>query len=336
MDNKVKNKRLASLDVLKFMSMLGVICLHVNMNYKDNIVAEFLYMTAVFAIPTFFAVSGYLLIGKDVNWNYVIKKILGIVKFVVIINVLYWLLHDAIIGHNLDFYLLLNDCFGSFVQKGRVFWLFWYFGSMILLYALLIPINKLIQRVGFIKCLIVCGVICFCFQINNIYHPDNVPIEETFLQPFRLWLWVFYFILGGYLRNVSTSISQKQLLLITITLLTINFLTQKQLELLWNQNFIPCELFYGSPLTIALVVSLFLVIRKCNIETNRVTALMSLVFLPVYTIHLFIIIAVTKLFSLFNLDVMEPLFVTLGAATISILLSIILMNLPYVNKIFKI
>ena len=78
-----------NLDLIKIMAMIFVVGLHtgtsfmvhgidVNSYYKITICGT--------AIPLFFTVSGYLLLGRpNVDWHYSIKKIWGIVRFVFVI-----------------------------------------------------------------------------------------------------------------------------------------------------------------------------------------------------------------------------------------------------------
>lgn len=86
-------QRLLSLDFIKLFAMFGVICLHTEMNFYENPLAQFLYMTAVVSIPLFFMTSGYLLYGKQsVDYHYSAHKIVGILRFVAIMTITFWLL----------------------------------------------------------------------------------------------------------------------------------------------------------------------------------------------------------------------------------------------------
>jgi len=106
-------QRLLSLDFIKLFAMFGVICLHTEMTYYENPIARFLYTTAVVSIPLFFMVSGYLLYGKkNVNYQYSLRKMVGILRFVAIMTVVFWLLTG--IRHGIPF---LHFTVGSLLQK---------------------------------------------------------------------------------------------------------------------------------------------------------------------------------------------------------------------------
>ena len=105
--------RLLSLDLIKLIAMFGVVCLHTEMSFYDNPIAQFLYMTAVVSIPLFFMTSGYLLYGKScVGCKYSIRKIIGIIRFVAIITVAFWLIYGCRHGES-----FLQFTIGSLLQK---------------------------------------------------------------------------------------------------------------------------------------------------------------------------------------------------------------------------
>lgn len=138
---KKMNQRLLSLDLIKLVAMFSVICLHTEMSFYDNPIARFLYMTAVVAIPMFFMTSGYLLYEKkSVDYHYTFRKIVGILRFVAIVTIAFWLLFG--LRHGIPFWVFT---FGSLLQKGGL-GIFWYFGAMILLYALLPLLHKLFHE----------------------------------------------------------------------------------------------------------------------------------------------------------------------------------------------
>ena len=67
-----------SIDLIKIIAMLGVVCLHSTHSYINTAIGMVMYSTAVISIPLFFIVSGYLLIGKEcIDYQYVIKKMGG-------------------------------------------------------------------------------------------------------------------------------------------------------------------------------------------------------------------------------------------------------------------
>lgn len=77
-------ERIQSVDLIKIIAMICVMGLHSagafvshdNDNFWGNVVGRI----SVCAIPLFFMVSGYLLIGRDnVSYQYSLKKIISII-----------------------------------------------------------------------------------------------------------------------------------------------------------------------------------------------------------------------------------------------------------------
>ena len=75
-------QRNLSIDFIKTIAMLGVICLHTTYQYIQPGtfgLADVLYESAVISIPLFFMVSGYLLLGREnLSYKYSLNKILKI------------------------------------------------------------------------------------------------------------------------------------------------------------------------------------------------------------------------------------------------------------------
>ena len=96
-----------------------------------------------------------------------------------------------------------------------------------------------------------------------------------------------------------------------------------------------CEYFYGSVYVQLLSVLVFLYILNIRIRHTRVISELSLLFLPVYTIHIFVISAVNKVLIPFDYWFM-PLICWLLVSIISVALSYVIMKIPFMKIIFKI
>lgn len=245
-------QRLPSLDFIKLFAMFGVICLHTEMVFYENPLAQFLYMTAVVSIPLFFMVSGFLLYGKkSVGYQYSLHKITGILRFVTIITVTFWLLTG--IRHG-DSFLLFTV--GSLVQKGR-FGVYWYFGAMLIIYTML-PILHAIykkhQKVFLVATIALC-VLSNCIFLSNFW---GYQIEKDTIQTFRLWNWIFYFNLGGLLRKCTVKVN----LLLVLALFFLNYLFQYEITPMMPTKC--CEYFYCSLPVMLLSLCLFAYVVKID------------------------------------------------------------------------
>ena len=134
-------ERNLNLDFIKIMAMVFVVGLHSGTSFYINDVdinQYYKYTICGTAVPLFFTVCGYLLLGRNnINWHYSSKKIWGIVRFVFVFVVcwIYWLIM-LIITREPQWEMLYKDPLRAFLMGG-IFWQFWYFGAMCLIYLIM-------------------------------------------------------------------------------------------------------------------------------------------------------------------------------------------------------
>lgn len=183
----------------------------------------------------------------------------------------------------------------------------------------------LIVSVFFIACIII-----FCQTL--ISPTEGVAICEFYVPAtFRLWYVMFYFMLGGWLSYMpKLKVSIAYLVFIIIVAL----FHKEYLDDCINSEY--ASLFYSSPIVMLLCLTIFTFIINLKIVNNTFLIEVSRLFLPVYTIHMFVIGVVGR----FIPDTITP---SLGAfimwslvSLISISLSFFIMKIPFANKIFKI
>ena len=276
-------ERNLNLDFIKIIAMVSVIGMHSIANYTFfgiNINILYKYTLCGSGIPLFFAVSGYLLLGRNNNdWHYSVKKIWGIVKFVFTICWIFWLLRFLFTGIPL-WDKLYKDPLGAFLMGGT-FWHFWYFGAMCLIYILYPVINKIYidNPKKFVHIFILFVVICAIVYINNIITPKS--FEAKIPQPFRIWNWLMYFFLGGYIKMNPKDIHWKWVILLALSYCA-QLIIVKQI----NPSMLKADYNYASTLTLLYVYCIFLVLNSINTQTiSKGIKTLSPLFLPVYTIH---------------------------------------------------
>lgn len=309
------------------MAMLGVICLHCCIGRLDNPIAFVMSRLSGISIPLFFMVSGYLLVEKDGSYNYSLKKILGIIKFVFIITISYWFLYSFLNGFDLN--KLLTFFLYSFVQKGP-FWMFWYFGAMCLVY-LLLPILLSCKRIVsnfFLKLL--AFLICIDFVIFVL--TLQVHLEYNVTQCFRLWNWLTFFTIGALIKEhlfaVKGLLKYNILLCVVSALLFISFV--------YYCRFVidGVEYFFTTPLCMLYAFSVFLTIASVNIKYNKIIDELSKLFLPVYSLHYFVIIFYRKFLYIPSWVFISPFFDWIIISIMTLFISYLLMRIPVMKKIF--
>lgn len=326
-----------SIDFVKVLAMLGVIGLHTFGHYNlDSNISDFFYRTCVVSIPLFFMVSGYLMATKtEVTYKYPIKKILNIIKYVAIICVFYWVVY-TIMSREFDLLLLLTTFVSSFIQDG-FWWQFWYLGSMILIYIFL-PIFLYLKRNS--SCFLVLSLLLFVacntifvFNITNQY-------EIGICQTLRIWNWAFYFIIGMFMsanvERIKNMVSQTYLLSFLVGGVIFNFVYQKCF--VKEINNVACEYFYCSLPVMNLVITSFLVIIKIRLNNDAIflIKILSPLFLPVYTFHIFFTASVFRRVLSVGIVWLDSLIMFIFTSIVAITFSYFLMRIKYLNIIFKI
>ena len=280
-------ERNLNLDFIKILAMVFVVGLHTGTRfYIGNIEVNYYYIWTICgtAIPLFFTVSGYLLLGrKNIDWNYSAKKIWGIVRFVFVVCWIYWLIM-LILTQEPHWDKLYKDPLGAFLMGGA-FWQFWYFGAMNIIYFLYPTLNKLYleKQKAFICLFIIITVMCAVVYILNIITIGT--FEEKLPQSLRIWNWFMYFCLGGIIKKYAQKIDWKRGFLLAIA-----YCTQLIIVSNINPTMFKSDYNYASPITLIYIYFLFQALNQLNIQkiSNSIKWLSPL-FLPVYTIHPFFI-----------------------------------------------
>ncbi len=326
-------ERNLSLDLIKICAMFGVIALHTFEASFDWRVANIFYETSVIAIPLFFMTSGYLLLGREnINTAYICRKTYRIVRLIVALNVAYWTL-TFIKGHQFDFKVLVENLIGSFIQSG-VFSRCWYLGAMIIIFFFLPFINMLYRfhKKSF------AFMFFFLFIITVFVFSDNLGggiIEQTTIQTFRLWNWLFYFCCGGAVKYLQEKTTFSIPLFDLIVMVIINIIYQELFKTLLNTKF--CEFFYSSIVTIILVLFFFCYTLHVKISNNRFKSIIkafSPLFLIVYLFHGFVTMFVNKYLMPTLPESVIPYYLFFSVSILSVIVSWGINKVPVVRRLF--
>lgn len=201
-----------NIDLLKIMACLAVVCMHTIHNTISAINLLLCYI-CTFAIPIFFASSGFILLNrKEVTCRYSLNKVLHIIRITFIWSFLVEFLVfivKAIFGKNL-FVLsfIANITYKPYIQSGNM-WQFWYLGALAIVYMIL-PLLHGIIKGSWRKWLgvwIIFCIICLLFQSASIYAGE--PVQKDIIQTFRLWTWIQYFLAGGGISYIISLLSER-------------------------------------------------------------------------------------------------------------------------------
>lgn len=201
-------ERNANIDLIKMVSIMGVCSLHFFLRYMwddPSFRWEYiLFYASGMAIPLFFMVNGYLILSKDRVRTYYIKRIINIIKIVVTVNIM-WFLLCLICGK--DHPNPIIESFNNlFLQQG-FFSPFWFFGSVIIIYLVLILIPfKYISPQNLLLTIAFLTLLQFAVNEANLATcQSGMMFEKNIPQTFRLYNHLNYFCIGGLLFRVDNS-----------------------------------------------------------------------------------------------------------------------------------
>lgn len=273
-----------AIDLVKFIAMGMVVCLHCSGYFfhlgQLNMSWAF-HTTSLPAVPLFFMCSGYLLLGRENSqsgYRYVLSKIWRVARFCLIfIGIVYGLIY--LFGHpGYSF----TDIPGMIWLSHGDFFFLWFMIAYAFVLLLYPPVNRLYHnRKAFGIVLAIMVVAMISAFIADLYHPFLLSIAE----PSQMWLWLGYFMLGGFMHRV---ILPRGLLIwglpvIWIATLVIQYFVHRHTGTTYG------TCFYASPHCVVYTCWIFLLCLESGIRPSRPLATVASLFLPVYTLHAYVI-----------------------------------------------
>lgn len=325
-----------NIDLIKLIAMLGILLAHSvscigmeKFGYGSEIFRIF-----VVCIPLFFMVAGFLSLGREGNsMRYAIKRIVGIIKFCATIGAIGCLWDVIRYGAPFSFVKLAVCCFEPMFGLGR-FSIFWFFGALIVVYALYPAVNTLFihhkHRVQYL--VIILLVIQQIVFLGILCYPPYPDINSYPFLDYDVWNWMLCFCIGGIIKTGSLPqwITRKYVLVLFLILI-IPF----QWLLFPIVNSFNVGYFYSSLPVDILATAIFAGCMRLDLrEAAPFMKLVPGIFLPVYFIHLPIIVRLRTSFPDFG--VFTPTIFWLACCAVILPVAYIMARTPVVNRIFKI
>lgn len=301
----------------------------------------FFYASEV-AIPLFFMTNGYLIMGKKRTVKYCVNKIWNIVRLVLICNSIIYFC-KIIMTHDLGSPLLIVKALflNCFLQQGY-FSVFWFFGSLIILYTLVPTIQKfLIPNKKYLVTVIICLIIIqfFIYTANirySILNDSQCTFESIYIpQAFRFYDFMTFYLIGAYIRNYGF-VQVKLGGVIIGTSFFVTYLICMCWEVLprWGVEYTQCSFF------LVLYVSyIFCFLLNIHLSTiiKRIICIFSPAILMVYIIHVTVIYEVLSFMTRWvKLEDSYLFLCWLLILFISFMLSAVLMKIPFAKRIIKV
>ena len=323
-------ERNQSVDLVKIIAMIMIVWMHVG--FIDSLAMcwpfKFVFGLLTPAIPLFFMVSGYLMQGKMPTYKYVFRKILNILKYVYTFIIISSIVMSAKSGHLPKW----NILYEWFLQRG-FYSIFWYLGAMIYIYIYILApvVCKIISSSKARVALIIMLLICTIVVILNV----SINFEQQYIrQTFRIWTWLFYFMLGAYIKQYGCSkhISWFFVLIMmaTAAMFIIPSITHSSFEYL-----------YGSVVCVLYAYCIFCACLNTDVRQSKIISALSSVFLPVYSFHVYFYLLTNMLVKNYvSIDMipasLQGSICFVVVLTVSIVFSLLITRIPYVKNLFKI
>ena len=331
----MRKYRKINLDILKVLACAGVVLLHTTMGgFKEagswNLLT-YLYYLGTYSIPLFFMVNGYLLLGKrEITYSYILQKVKWILITVSSWTFIVWFFKRDFTTNP------IKKIVGSLLQKGY-FFQFWFFGALILIYLCLPILRKFLNsKRSFLYILSSLLTIGLIFELANIIL--QIPLQSYVIQTFRLWTWLFYYILGGLVAQFDKDIIKNafkrwmkivSILLVLISPIILFFIAKT----IYHNLF--AEYFYDILFVKIVSLGFFLTVLTLSLEENKSKWIVYLSnqTMGVFIVHTYIMKVIEKLlgFSYTGAYLLFPVF----TLCVSLIVVSLLMKIPYFNRIVK-
>lgn len=336
------------LDVLRALSTIGVIVIHVcssgwygNVCSFNWIVSTVLECVSRISVPIFFMISGNLLLNSSKEYNYpvMLKKILRLVVFLLVWSIVYNLFSFF---EQKDFSVSeLVKCFTG-IFYGEVPHHLWYIYASIGLY-LFVPVLRIlcknIDRKTFLIFLVLLIVLGGGYEFfSNIHQLDFISINLKKINAHSSVGYFGYFLLGAYLGKYEVKYKR----IIYVCGIVAMFVT---IGLVIYDNAViqsPSERFwvYTMPAIYLSSIAFYVFVKELCSKHQfhfRIIELISKESLGIYGCH----VLVLRILSHFGLDINICLYLisipllVLIVLCISTLVSFLLKIIPYVGKMIS-
>ena len=323
-------KRKYSIDILRIISAIAVIIIHVVSSPVANSAVEvdaslttnlnLIHNLMNWSVPAFFMITGYCLLRKKIcTYEYCFSHVLKYVSVLFTVGLFYALLEEVFASKTLNFSILVQSV--KNVISGNLWDHMWFVYAIIGIY-LVMPVIHTFSQQGTSNIYILTALL---FLFNILFPAIDEWLSVGAVLPFGGYL--FYVCLGGAVAKIN--ISNK--LLCTVSFAGL-------LSIVWIVLGANTKEFGYNHLAVCLMaMSIFLIISKINIKPSKLILYISNCTWGIYLIHPFFINVAIKLLKV---DVLtsQPyvrLFVfAVVISCVSFLSIYILRKIPLVKKLF--
>lgn len=318
-----------NIELIKVIACIGVVFLH-TIGLKSSNFNNLIYYLGTISVPLFFMINGYLVLNKnEITYKYLFKKIARLLFIALIWNIIYSVILTIIQGKMDNPFI---QTIKSLLEKGNMFW-FWFLGALIIVYLLTPILHKILNKPKANKIFIIlCVLACEIIYIVNIYrgYNDDSIIKKLIPQTLRIWTWITYFYMGGFIKNNIKWKKEYNLFVLILTIICLPyefFISHNVLHNLYAEN------FYDNILIMFWIFMTFNFLLNMKISERfkeGITNFGKLTF-GIYIIHLCFIKIINSYYDFYNPIINVLIFFTVLGISYGI--SNIIKKIKYLNKI---
>lgn len=350
-------KRFDYIDLLKLLAMLMVVSLHTGLWHTNFIESKSLGSFIQYCIrlvcegvPIFILVNGFLIINKEFNLKSHIKKIFKILFLIVFWSLFSYLLINIIYKGNISFSNILNNTLLLNINNpfnGPL----WFLQNLLMLYFIYPVINYVYQNNKKIFYYLFIIVTFFCFfgafiqSVENLHlikNVENIRIFLNSINPISNAIFIFYFMLGGVIKDKLDFFDKKKNRIIIIIVSIVTYILSLVFTLFifkYRKVDFISNYLYGR-ITLAIIIcGLFSIVytyKSKNKFYNIIVQSIGSNTLGIFVLHYPIMLLLRKL-DFFNMDnITSRIILFLLVFIVSYLLTLLIKKIPFVKKILTI
>ena len=190
----MKSSREYSFDILRVISMVMVIIIHVSNVYSRSfgvISNKSFFISLIFntfsrvSVPIFLMISGALLLNREFNLKKYLKRLFKFIILIVVWDIIYLVWEYLYLG------VTYNNLYKLIFEPYRAH--LWFLYTILILYALQPILRKILLKSN--------NIIKIILLIIWILFSTGSMISHTLAQYFTLFSYIGFFVLGKYLYD---------------------------------------------------------------------------------------------------------------------------------------
>lgn len=320
------------IDILKIIAICGVVALHTQRNLSTGeLYNPFLYYMARFAMPVFFMINGYLILNRpSFDKKYYLKKLKNIIRVLIT-----W----GFVAFLFSAFIMRDDVLSAIknaikCSAGYYIVPFWFLLTFSIIYTVLIFSFSYIKN-NIKRLVILLGAACIFVDLISlvIISRGGYFLQSYVPQRYRLWTWLFYFLMGYYLGKINIRIKKRNLWILLILVSAISVMYQYCLCFKYLGK-INSEYCYDNIIIIIWSVLIFKAFQDHKFRCVKAISIIVENCFGVFLIHEFI----SHYFELTDIvaDGYQSMLMWLGLCIVSWILTYIIRKIPnsFIQKMF--